>query len=107
MKRYPDRSRLAAIIRGMRPALPLLAALLLAACATPRPPLGPAAPIAPPAEAIVVPERYAVGHEAHFAQVTENFLRYAREGTLPAWEVPNMITKYATIMQAYEKSLAT
>ncbi len=56
---------------------------------------------------IVVPERYAVGHEAHFAQVTENFLRYAREGTLPAWEVPNMITKYATIMQAYEKSLAT
>lgn len=58
MKRYSDRSRLAAIIRGMRPALPLLAALLLAACATPRPPLGPAAPIAPPAEALVVPERY-------------------------------------------------
>jgi len=23
---------------------------------------------------------------------------------LPDWEVPNMITKYATIMQAYEMS---
>lgn len=53
---------------------------------------------------IAVPAHYAVGHEAHFAQVTENFLRYVREGAMPEWEVPNMITKYATIMQAYEKS---
>lgn len=54
--------------------------------------------------AVVVPERYNVGHEAHFAQVTEHFLKYLRAGELPAWEVPNMLTKYATIMQAYEKS---
>ena len=27
---------------------------------------------------ITVPEKYDVGHEAHFAQVTENFLRYLR-----------------------------
>ena len=40
--------------------------------------------------------------EAHFAQVTENYLRYLRAGRLPDWEVPNMITKYATIMQAYK-----
>jgi hypothetical protein len=51
-----------------------------------------------------VPEEYHNGHEAHFAQVTESFLRYLRAGQLPAWEVPNMITKYATIMQAYEMS---
>lgn len=56
---------------------------------------------------VTVPERYNVGHEAHFAQVTENFLRYLRSGTLPEWEVPNMLTKYATIMQAYEMSRHT
>jgi len=56
--------------------------------------------------AVTVPAKYDVGHEAHFAQVTENFLRYLREGDLPQWEVPNMITKYATIMQAYELSHA-
>ena len=51
---------------------------------------------------VVVPDRYHNGHEAHFTQVTENFLKYLREGRLPKWEVPNMLTKYATIMQAYE-----
>lgn len=54
--------------------------------------------------AVAVPERYNVGHEAHFAQVTENFLKYLRAGSLPEWEVPNMLTKYATLMQAYELS---
>lgn len=53
---------------------------------------------------VTIPERLSVGHEAHFAQVTENFLRYLREGNMPEWEVPNMLTKYATIMQAYEMS---
>jgi hypothetical protein len=53
---------------------------------------------------VVVPDKYHNGHEAHFAQVTQNFLGYVRAGKLPDWEVPNMITKYATIMQAYEKS---
>ncbi len=53
---------------------------------------------------VTIPEKYHNGHEAHFAQVTENYLRYLRAGRLPDWEVPNMITKYATIMQAYELS---
>ena len=56
---------------------------------------------------VTVPEKYDVGHEAHFAQVTENFLRYLREGRLPAWEVPAMLTKYSTIMQAYALSRAS
>jgi predicted dehydrogenase len=55
---------------------------------------------------VTVPDRYHNGHEAHFTQVTENFLRYLRAGKLPDWEVPNMLAKYATIMQAYEKSRA-
>jgi predicted dehydrogenase len=53
---------------------------------------------------VTVPEKYHNGHEAHFTQVTENFLKYLRAGKLPEWEVPNMLTKYATIMQAYELS---
>jgi hypothetical protein len=54
--------------------------------------------------AVTVPASYDVGHEAHFTEVTEEYLRALRQGALPAWEVPGMITKYATIMQAYEKS---
>ena len=53
---------------------------------------------------ILVPDRYHNGHEAHFGQVTNAFLGYLRDGKLPEWEVPNMITKYATIMQAYTLS---
>lgn len=53
---------------------------------------------------VTVPTSYDVGHEAHFAEVMKNFLSYLRAGRLPEWEVPNMITKYATIMQAYEMS---
>jgi predicted dehydrogenase len=53
---------------------------------------------------VTIPDKYDVGHEAHFASVTENFLQYLREGKLPDWEVPNMITKHATIMKAYELS---
>jgi len=53
---------------------------------------------------VTVPGKYRNGHEAHFAQVMENFLSYLRAGKLPAWEEPGMITKYATIMQAYKLS---
>lgn len=56
--------------------------------------------------AIVVPAAYDVGHEAHFAQVTSHFLDYVRAGGLPAWEVPNMLVKYSTLMQAYTLSHA-
>ena len=54
--------------------------------------------------AIDVPAKYDVGHEAHFAQVTTDFLRYLREGKLPEWEVPNMLVKYGTIMEGYRMS---
>lgn len=51
---------------------------------------------------INIPNEFKVGHEAHFAQVTQNYLHYLNEGRLPEWEVPNMITKYYTIMEAYK-----
>jgi len=44
---------------------------------------------------ITIPDALRVGHEEHFAQVTQRFLRYVRDrSTLPAWERPNMIAKY-------------
>lgn len=51
---------------------------------------------------VVIPDSYRVGHEAHFGQVTENYLRYLEEGALPEWEVPNMITKYYTTTSAWK-----
>jgi predicted dehydrogenase len=53
---------------------------------------------------ISIPEKYIVGHEAHFAQVTENYLKFLAQRQLPAWEVPNMITKYFVTTEAYRLS---
>ena len=54
---------------------------------------------------ILIPEVLKIGHEAHFGQVTDNYLKYLKDSQLPAWEVPNMITKYYTTTQAYKKAL--
>jgi predicted dehydrogenase len=51
-----------------------------------------------------VPAALDVGHEAHFGQVTDRYLSYLRAGSMPAWEVPNMLVKYGTIMDAYTMS---
>ena len=49
---------------------------------------------------VVIPDSYKVGHEAHFSQVTEEYLGYLRTGKLPVCEVPNMIVKYYTTTEA-------
>jgi predicted dehydrogenase len=49
---------------------------------------------------VTVPATYHVGHEAHFGQVTEQFLGYVANGALPPWEVPDMLAKYFTTTQA-------
>jgi predicted dehydrogenase len=56
---------------------------------------------------VIVPDKYKEGHEAHFARVTENFIRYLLAGEMPAWEVPNMLAKYYTTTQALELSSKT
>jgi predicted dehydrogenase len=44
---------------------------------------------------IVIPEQFRVGHEAHFAQVTNRFFDYLKSpDTLPEWEESNMLVKY-------------
>lgn len=51
---------------------------------------------------VQIPDSYHVGHEAHFAQVTEKFLEYLENGKMPEREVPNMIVKYYTTTKALE-----
>lgn len=53
----------------------------------------------------VIPENLRVGHESHFAEVTQKYLEYLKEGELPAWEVPNMITKYYITTKGLEMAL--
>jgi predicted dehydrogenase len=49
---------------------------------------------------VIVPASYKVGHEAHFAQVTNKYLGYLKDGKVPDLEVQNMITKYYTTTSA-------
>ena len=44
---------------------------------------------------LIIPERYRVGHEAHFAQVTRQFFENLRApSSIPAWERSGMLAKY-------------
>jgi predicted dehydrogenase len=44
---------------------------------------------------IVIPDRYRIGHEAHFSVLLDTFLKYVRNPeSQPAWEKPNMLAKY-------------
>lgn len=51
---------------------------------------------------VIIPDEYKEGHEAHFARVAEKFLSYVTSGSMPEWEVPNMIAKYYTTTKALE-----
>jgi hypothetical protein len=51
---------------------------------------------------VAIPDEYRVGHETHFRQVTERYLKYLVDGKLPDWEVPNMLTKYRTTTAALD-----
>ena len=53
---------------------------------------------------IVIPDRFRVGHEQHFAQVAARFLEYVQAPeTMPAWESPNMIAKYLVSTKGVEQ----
>ncbi len=53
-----------------------------------------------------IPDRYRVGHEAHFAQVTGQFLKYLRQpSSLPAWEKANMLAKYRVTTQGVDQAV--
>jgi predicted dehydrogenase len=54
---------------------------------------------------VTIPDALRVGHEAHFAQVTNHFLTYLRDrNALPAWERSNMVAKYYVTTKGAELS---
>ena len=54
---------------------------------------------------VEIPEKYKIGHEAHFGQVTQKYLRYLKWGRMPEWEVPNMIVKYYTTTEGMKAAM--
>jgi predicted dehydrogenase len=54
---------------------------------------------------VIIPQKFKEGHEEHFARVTEKFLDYLKNKNMPAWEVPNMLTKYFITTKALEIAL--
>ena len=54
---------------------------------------------------LIIPDHYRVGHEAHFAQVTNRFFDYLKAPqSMPAWEKPNMLAKYFITTKGVELS---
>jgi len=54
---------------------------------------------------VTIPDSYRIGHEAHFAQVTGQFLQYLKDPrSLPVWEKANMLAKYAVTTRGVELS---
>lgn len=52
---------------------------------------------------VTLPDKYRVGHEAHFALLTERFFQYLRQpASLPPWEKPFMLAKYFVTTQGVE-----
>jgi predicted dehydrogenase len=44
---------------------------------------------------IVIPDTLRIGHDAHFRELTRNFLTHVEApGSLPAWETQNLLAKY-------------
>jgi predicted dehydrogenase len=54
---------------------------------------------------VTIPDRYRVGHEEHFAEVTARFLEYLKNPkSLPSWERSNMLAKYYVTTKGVELS---
>lgn len=57
---------------------------------------------------LVIPEKFRVTHEEHFAQVAGRFFEYIRSPrSIPAWERPNMLAKYYVTTRGVELSQST
>ncbi len=54
---------------------------------------------------VIVPDALRTSHEEHFGEAARRFFGYLeRPGTLPAWEKPNMLTKYWVTTKGTELS---
>lgn len=56
---------------------------------------------------IAIPDALRTGHEAHFAQVANQFLKYLRDPkTMPEWETANMLAKYYVTTEGVARARA-
>ena len=56
---------------------------------------------------LYIPPEFHYGHEAHFGMVAQSFFEFLDRGSLPDWEVPNMITKYYITTHAREMAMGS
>jgi cell division protein YceG involved in septum cleavage len=49
---------------------------------------------------VIIPDKYKIGHEQHFALVIKKYLQYLNNKSMPDWEVSFMLAKYYTTTQA-------
>jgi predicted dehydrogenase len=56
---------------------------------------------------IAIPDRFRVGHEAHFGQVAARFFDYVKSPrSIPAWERPHMLAKYYVSTKGVELGIS-
>lgn len=54
---------------------------------------------------LIIPKKYKIGHEQHFALVIKKYLEYLQKNNIPDWEISGMLAKYYTTTQALEKAM--
>lgn len=55
---------------------------------------------------VIIPDKFKVGHEDHFAQVAKAYFQYLRDGEVLHWNFSNMLAQYYTTTKAREVALA-
>ena len=55
---------------------------------------------------VVIPQSLRLDHEGTFAEVMKKYLLYLKQGKLPEWEVPDMLSKYYTTITALQMAKA-
>ena len=55
---------------------------------------------------VLIPQSLRLDHEGTFAEVMKKYLLYLKQGKLPDWEVPDMLSKYYTTISALQMAKA-
>lgn len=53
---------------------------------------------------VLIPDEFNIDPEQQFSLVVKKYLKYLRQGNMPAWEISSMLAKYYTTTQALEKA---
>jgi len=53
---------------------------------------------------LAIPDKYSIGHEAHFAQVVRRYLDFLPNKKVPDWEEKAILAKYFLTTKALKKA---